>query len=65
MPGKSNEYEKFYEKAWDPENFKAGACCERDDINHKKEKLNVNVQSKFNIGSSFLQTVADLSNENI
>ena len=27
LPGKSQKYESFYKKAWDPENFKVEACC--------------------------------------
>jgi hypothetical protein len=65
LPEKSNKYEKFYEKARNPENFKVGVCCDRDNYDHKKEKLKVYVQSRFNIGSSILQTVAELSNTNI
>jgi hypothetical protein len=54
LPGKSKKFEKFYEKAWDPEKFKAGACCERDNIFEDNSKLKVTVSSLISQENSLI-----------
>jgi len=47
MPSKANQWEKFYEKAWNPANFSA-------------EKSKVYVQDAYNTMTHAIQLVADL-----
>lgn len=61
MPGKSNEYEKFYEKAWDPSVFGTSTCGDSGAAQSGMEKCTLYSPSEFDSASLLVQTVADIA----
>jgi len=67
LPSKSNMYEKFYEKAWDPKDFSVGTC--RDE--HKadapssakasKDKSKLFVKDPMSSVTQMIQVTADIA----
>ena len=60
LPGKSNEYEKFYEKAWDPSVFGTSTCGDSG-AKGGLEKCTLYSPSEFDSASLLIKTVADIA----
>jgi threonyl-tRNA synthetase len=61
MPGKSNKYEEFYAKAWDPSKFNTSTCGDHGSSKGKMEKCTLYSPSEFDAASLLIKTVADIA----
>lgn len=60
MPGKSNKYEEFYAKAWDPSVFSTATCGDHGGA-CSHEKVTLYSASEFDSSSLLIKTIADIS----
>lgn len=61
LPSKSNEYEKFYQKAWDPSQFETSTCGDSGAKGGSVEKCTLHSSSPYDCASLLVQTVADIA----